>query len=398
MPKWKRPGWAMAFALVCGFSPAALAQDSAKAIATLKAVSREGAGNEAAGEAWKSLVKQGGVALSPALAAIDDANPTAANWLRTAVGAIAERERESGAKLPADKLEAFARDTQFAPSARRIAYELLIAQEPQAAERLLPGFLNDPSPDLRRDAVASELAKLEKAAGPTIQPQLEKLLALARDKDQVELIAKKLEDDYKAKVSITENFGFLTRWHLVGPFDSAKGKALTLSHPPEKAMGIAGKFQGKGGAEVVWKPAFTTDRYGFVDLNKLVNKEKDAAVYALAIVEAPAALSCEIRVGTPNTIQIFLNGEKLFEREEYHHGSGMDLNIGKGHLKAGPNVIVLKVCQNNQSESWAQDWKFQLRLCDSTGGKLPGVKQLIPNEKGFEPVVIGSIPSTEEKK
>ena len=33
----------------------------------------------------------------------------------------------------------------------------------------------------------------------------------------------------------------------------------------------------------------------------------------------------------------------------------------------GTNVILLKICQNEQTESWAQDWEFQLRVCDGLG-------------------------------
>ncbi len=45
----------------------------------------------------------------------------------------------------------------------------------------------------------------------------------------------------------------------------------------------------------------------------------------------------------------------------------MDQYIGQGELKAGRNVILLKICQNEQTEDWAQDWKFQFRVCDSLG-------------------------------
>ena len=45
----------------------------------------------------------------------------------------------------------------------------------------------------------------------------------------------------------------------------------------------------------------------------------------------------------------------------------MDQYVGRGELKAGNNVILLKICQNEQTEAWAQDWKFQLRVCDASG-------------------------------
>lgn len=377
-------------------APLSAADETTNSIVTIKAVSREGTGNDAAGQAWKTLVAQGVPALIPTLEAIDESNPRAANWLRTAVDAIAETEAKAGRKLPADKLEAFTKDTKFAPSARRIAYELLVKQDTAAKARLLPGFLNDPSPELRRDAVAAALD------GATTREDLEKLFTFTRDPDQVDAVAKLLDEKHKTRVSVSEHYAFVTHWHLVGPFDSSEGKALTLAHSPEKATDAAGKFKVKSGADVAWKPHVTGNRYGYVDLNKAVGKEKDAAAYALAVVRAEKDTPCEIRVGTPNAIQVFLNGTKVFEREEYHHGDTMDLNNGKGTLKAGKNVIVIKVCQNNQTETWAQEWKFQLRVCDATGGAIPGVTQIVTDGGQEMSIKLGFIPDSaktkEEKK
>src|SRR5262245_31769322 len=99
-------------------APAPADDETAKALAAIKAVKKEGKGNDDAGPAWKTLVSKGGPALMPTLEAFDDSNPTAANWLRTAVDAIAESEKVAGRKLPADKLEAFATNAKFAASAR----------------------------------------------------------------------------------------------------------------------------------------------------------------------------------------------------------------------------------------------------------------------------------------
>ena len=142
-------------------------EDTTRALTALKAVTKEGKGNEDAGPAWKTLVSKGGAAIIPALEAFDDDNATAANWLRTAVDAIAENEIAAGRKLPADKLEAFVKDTKRAATARRAAYEILVAQDADAKGRLLPGFLNDKSADLRRDAITNQLDILEKLARPS---------------------------------------------------------------------------------------------------------------------------------------------------------------------------------------------------------------------------------------
>jgi len=370
--------------------PASAADEAiARPIAALKAVDREGRNNDTVGLAWSSLVSQGAAALLPTLEAIDDGNPTATNWLRTAAGAIAEAEVKAKRPLPADKLEAFAKNVKFAPTARVLAYELLAEQDKSAPARLLPGFLNDPSSDLRRAAVAAELAKIEKSAKLSVKADLEKALGFARDKDQVEAIAKRLEKDYKSPVSLTEHFALITHWDIVGPFESAQGKALTVKHRPEEKVKLDEKLKGKADAEVSWKSFVTRDKYAVVDFNKELGKNYDAAAYASAVVFAEKELPVEIRVGSPNALQVFLNGKKLFEREEYHHGDTMDYHVGKGQLAAGPNVLVVKVCQNNQKEMWAQSWQFQARVCDAAGAPIPGVAQVVGDKK----LKIGAVPN-----
>ena len=49
----------------------------------------------------------------------------------------------------------------------------------------------------------------------------------------------------------------------------------------------------------------------------------------------------------------------------------VDQYIAKAMLKAGRNELLLKVCQNEQKEDWAQQWKFQVRLCDAVGAAVP---------------------------
>ncbi|MBA4066238.1 MAG: hypothetical protein C0501_21485 [Isosphaera sp.] len=352
-------------------APATSADDDlAKALATLKAVGKEGKGNEDAGPAWKAVVGKGGAALMPTLGAVDDAHPTAANWLRTAAGAVAEAERTAGRALPAKTLEAFATDTRHAPSARRLAYELLLTQDPAAKARLLPGFINDKSPDLRRDAVAARMAELDDISKPVTRADYEKLLPFARDKDQVEFLAKAI-DKLGGRASTTEHFGFVTAAHLVGPFDAPESKGYTTAYPPDAATAPDGAFKGKDGAEVKWAPAATADRYGTFDLNKLLGKHKNAVAYALAVVVAPAETPCEVRVTSPTSVKTYLNGKEIFGRDEYHHGDPFDAHTGRGTLKKGENVVVVKVCQNDQPQPWAQRWQFQVRVCDDTGGALP---------------------------
>jgi hypothetical protein len=122
------------------------------------------------------------------LAAMDGANELALNWLRAAVDSIAERQLAASRKLPVAPLERFLQDTRHHPRARRLAYELIARADPATAQRLIAGMLNDPSTELRRDAVqrvADEATKL-RAAGRTNEavPKFQTALNAARSVDQ----------------------------------------------------------------------------------------------------------------------------------------------------------------------------------------------------------------------
>jgi hypothetical protein len=349
----------------------------ADSLVKIKAVGKEGQGNEAAAAAWKTLVKSGGSALLPTLAAFNGANPTAANWLRSAVDAIVQAEAKAGRKLPAKELKEFIETKSNDPSARRIAFELFAKIEKETAAKMLVAMVDDPSLELRRDAIA---VNIKEAKGD--EKKLTTLFAAARDKDQVEEIAKTLK---KTEADITSHFGFVERWHVVGPFDSTKGAGFDKAYPPEAGVDLSATYEGKGGAKVGWKavtakPDTKEKEYAIVDLNAELTMHKDAASYAYAVVSVEKDTPVELRAGSITSIKIFVNGKPVFARDEYHHGHVMDQHVGRTTLKAGKNELLLKICQNNQTEQWAQNWAFQLRICDATGGAVP-FKLLSPEAK-----------------
>lgn len=358
--------------LLAGMSADA-AGETAPLLAKIKAVSKEGDGNDEASKAWKALVQQGPDALLEILTALDDANPAAANWLRAAVDAIAERSLAAGKPLPATKLEAFVKDTKHVGANRRLAYEWLVRVDPAAPERLLPGMVDDPGAELRRDAVARLLKQaketLDRGDKPAATAAYQKILESARDKDQVDLIAKQLKE-LGVNVDLQTRYGFISKWMLAGPFDNTNKSAFDKIYPPEKGVDLKATYEGKKGA-LTWIEHTTADPYGMVDLNKAIGKNMGCVGYGFAVIESKDERRVQIRAGSNNAVKLFLNGQQIFFREEYHHGMRMDQHIGLGTLKPGRNEILIKVCQNEQTDSWAQLWSFQLRVCDDLGGPVP---------------------------
>lgn len=370
----RRIGWGQLLALLLLPAAVAGAETTKEALARLKAVGREGAGNADAARAWKNVVKHGPKALPAILEAMDDADAASANWLRTAVDAIAERAVSADKSLPTEELETFVRQTQHNGAARRLAYEWLCRVDAKTPDRLLPGMLQDPSPELRRDAVAVVLkqaqAHLDNGEKDAARAAYRRALTGACDKDQVDLIAKQL-DKLGEKLDIASHFGFVRSWLFATPFDNHKEAGFKVAYPPEKGVDPKAVYKGKDDKEARWVAVTTKDPYGLVNLNKELGKQQGVVAYAYAVLESPGERSIQIRAGSPNAIKIFLNGKEVYHRDEYHHGAEVDQHIASAVLKAGRNELLVKICQNEQKEDWAQDWKFQVRLCDAVGAAVP---------------------------
>jgi hypothetical protein len=339
-------------------------------IQTIRAVAAEGRGNQEAALSWRELVRQKAASLPEILAAFDDANPIAVNYLRSAVETIAQRELESGGSLPAIQLEEFVHDTKHDPRSRRLAYELLVGVDSAAPDRIIPGMLNDPSVEFRRDAVARLIEQAPRRLNADEKDEARKLLVdaldAARDDDQVQAIKKQLEG-LGEKVDLPRHFGFLVSWRLIAPFDNTDKKGLAAVYPPEKDLDYSATYEGKESKKIGWVEHTTENEYGIVDLAKALGPFKGAVAYAATEFQSDARRPVEFRLGTPNSWKVWLNGELLFAREEYHRGMSLDQYRIRGTLKAGKNVILVKVCQNEQTEDWAQRWQLQFRVCDATG-------------------------------
>jgi hypothetical protein len=341
-------------------------------LAKLRAVGGNGAGHREATRAWSELVRADAAQLPEILAGLDGAGPLAANWIRTAVDAIAERQLQQGRRLPAAELEAFVLDKRRDPRARRLAYEWLLRVDPSARDRLIPGMLDDPSWELRRDAVA----RLVDQAGRQAQANrtseaiaaYQQALGAARERDQIDLVAQRLRS-LGQKVDLVRQLGFVVRWKLIGPFADVGGKGFDAVYPPEKEIRFDAQYQGKNGT-VAWKDFVAADDYGTVDLNKGLVEVKEAAGYALAEFMSDREQEVELRITSDNAVRLWLNGAPVASYKFYHGGTQPDQYVDRVRLRRGRNVILVKVCQNELTQDWARAWDFHLRVVDPAGAPV----------------------------
>src|SRR5262249_55574321 len=184
------------------------------------------------------------------------------------------------------ELEKVIADTRNSAAGGRLAYEWLVKVDKTAPDRLLPKMLLDPSPELRRDAVARAIDEAdelllvhEDEAGAVAA--YKKALTGACDRDQGHAIAAALRQ-LGVKVALQAHFGVGKAWHLVAGFDNGGGKGFAAAYPPEKKVDLAAAYKDKEGKETRWKLFTTSDPYGVLDLNALLGKQKGSVAYAFA--------------------------------------------------------------------------------------------------------------------
>ena len=294
------------------------------------------------------------------LAALGNATPAGSNWLRSGLDRAAER---LGDGLKLDLLAELVADKELTPRGRSLAFGWLEARAPDRAAALLAGMLDEEALDLRRAAVAKLLAD---AAAGDAAAQLaahRQALEAARDVDQVEAIATWLTE-HGAPTDVAETLGFVRRWLVSDAYDNAGGGGFAQAYPPEQGEAAPGM------AAADWKPVVSSHNHGEIDLNAAVATKKGVLAYAHAEVEMPAAGPAEVRIGSPCAVVVWVNGRQVMAHEIYHASEAIDQYVAVAEFRQGANFVLVKCCQNEQTEPWAGEWKFQLRITDPLGKPL----------------------------
>lgn len=304
------------------------------------------------------------------------ANPIAKNWILSIAQTIVDRQEASARRQFLEKLLS---DQGADGELRYWALDRLSDRQPQAREKLLDGRTNDPSLDIRYEAIelamqqmaALDSAKDNESHKKQLVASYTQLLNSSRLADQIFVINAKLKE-LDSEIDLRKHFGFVSNWQVIGPFDNRKQSGFDVVYPPEAdyahngTLNMSQRYPGKAG-EVFWQAATTDKPDGLVNLNPIFANEKGAIVYAYTTVDSPAEAECQVRFGTANANRVWINGQESTANNVYHTGSPIDQYVAPARLKRGLNTVLIKVCQNEQTEEWAQDFAFKLRFTDATG-------------------------------
>ena len=346
----------------------------ADALKQVKKVQLQGVGHAKAVEAMKVLNSVSASEIPVLLEGLDGANPISANWIRAAIQkAVAGSE-----SLPADSIAAYFKDQSKNPQGRWLAWQIVCDCKSDFRDQTIDALVTDPSMPLRAIGIAKliddakamgmDVEKMDSAAKDKKLAILKTALENARDVKQISSIAKSMSPLGEEEVDLPKHLGLLPTWDLVAGFDNKEEAGFDVAYEPEQIAATLELKEYKVGDEVFdWSKATTTEKSGAVDLNKVIGKKKGVIAYAATTFESSSERDVEVRIGTPNAHKIWVNGELVMSNEIYHNSNSIDKFTAPVKLKKGDNKILVKLCQNEQTQSWAQDWSFQFRFCDSTG-------------------------------
>lgn len=336
-------------------------------LSTILNVDHRAEGNLSAQKAYDSLITADKSKLPTLLQAFNGANPLALNYLRSAFEVIVAK---GDGELPMPELLGYLNDQDNNQKARAMVFELIKKNSPEKAEKMLDDMITDSSADIRYQAVAKILDGADSLEGDAQKEAYLTALKGASEEGQVSQIRDALKK-LDVEVDLQAHFGLLTEWKIIGPFDNKDTKAFDIAYPPENELDFSATYEGVEG-DVEWQTIDTEDPMGSVDIAKSIGPYKGAVMYMYSEYASDKDQEVYFRMATANAWKLWVNGELVFAREEYHRGMRWDQYRVPVSLKEGENKILFKILQNEQEQSWAQKYELQLRVCDKSGqGLLP---------------------------
>jgi len=369
-----------------------LAEDAVNIdLAAIRNIKPEGAGHVEAKAAAGRLSQLPSNQVGQILDSMTDASPLAENWLRVIAGSVADN-----GSFPKEQLTAYLKDRDRDPDARYLAFQILTVRDPESLPSLIEGAETDPSLSLRHLAISRLIERAEseiEAKDNAAATQTYKLvLSEARNPDQLKSAAKSLEK-LGEKVDLAMQLAMVRDWWVLATYDNKDTQHFNTEYLPESTYIAAGKLPEawlKPGAAIrrgevdddtpagqVATRVTSDDELGMVNLNPPLENAKDSIAYAYAEFKLEPSKSpgksmpAQARLGCINANKVWINGKLVTANEVYHSGTRIDQYMGDCELKDGVNTVLIKVCQNAQTESWAQDWQFQFRFTDRSGAALP---------------------------
>jgi len=157
-------------------------------------------------------------------------------------------------------------------------------------------------------------------------------------------------------------------WIAVAPFPTGHRAAFRTPFPAEWSSEADVAFQGNGGG-VQWEavPPDHVLEFEGLDFEALYGEQENSAGYALTRILSDRDQDVELRIGSDDTLTVWLNGEKLHSVETYRP-IAWDQEIVPARFHQGTNTVMVKVAQD------VGRWRLQMHVCAPGGGFAAGLR------------------------
>jgi HEAT repeat protein len=163
------------------------------------------------------------------------------------------------------------------------------------------------------------------------------------------------------EVRAAEKAGFITNWHIAGPFARAP---FEHAYPPEKGFDPEATYPGTRGTKAAWRRHHIDDAVGIMDLVAYYTPyTNEVTAYGRAEVTVENAQDVLVKLGSDDAVMCWLNGERIHANEVYRRIKP-DQDVVATRLKKGVNVVLIKVIQGGGG------WGFCVRLADPSGAPI----------------------------
>ncbi len=173
--------------------------------------------------------------------------------------------------------------------------------------------------------------------------------------------------------------GTVTSLSVVGPFDNENKGGYDVVHGPEEAFDLSGSYPGLR-SEVSWRAIDGLGRTGPIVLHEAIRPTDGVLVYAAVVLDAPAATSAVIHMGTPGAAKAWLNGRAIFADPSYHPAR-FDQRAIPVRLERGKNPLLLKLASGG-----AGPFQLELRVVGEDGQPIRGLVARAPIEGSWKAV------------
>ena len=175
--------------------------------------------------------------------------------------------------------------------------------------------------------------------------------------------------DPAASRQMIEELGYVTSWHVIGPFDNEGKQGFTREDPPEttrmEPWEAGARYPGKE-RQVGWRPYPEISQYGYVDFDAVMRPTSNVCGYAETFVHSERARPLGLFLGNGGAAKMWWNGELVLTDETYRQPDP-DRHVAVVAAHQGYNRLLVKLCVSETT------WGFFLRVADPQGTPVTGI-------------------------